>query len=147
MQFDPIRLQCVAHVRVRRRFVLITDPQVPSLRECLKQIYTHIYVEHVVKNPVRLVPPLRAFIQITSLKKCMTSTVTSQCHSRFPRSPRSGPADGAANRVHPLHADVEQIHQGAAVLFERVGSFLEAFLRLSIQTVCSTRISEDCLSF
>lgn len=35
------------------RFVLITDPTVPSLRECLKQIYTHIYVEHVIKNPVK----------------------------------------------------------------------------------------------
>mmetsp|Transcript_33302 Transcript_33302/g.85372 ORF Transcript_33302/g.85372 Transcript_33302/m.85372 type:complete len:142 (-) Transcript_33302:48-473(-) len=37
------------------RFVLMTDPSVPSLRECLKQIYTHIYVEHVVKNPAQKV--------------------------------------------------------------------------------------------
>ncbi len=41
------------YIRIHtNRFVLITDPAVPSLRECLKQIYTHIYVEHVIKNPV-----------------------------------------------------------------------------------------------
>ncbi|EKX39292.1 trafficking protein particle complex subunit 1, partial [Guillardia theta CCMP2712] len=34
------------------RFILITDPPVPSLRECLRQIYSHIYVEYVTKNPL-----------------------------------------------------------------------------------------------
>mmetsp|Transcript_50045 Transcript_50045/g.156628 ORF Transcript_50045/g.156628 Transcript_50045/m.156628 type:complete len:187 (-) Transcript_50045:477-1037(-) len=32
------------------RFILITDPPVPSLRECLRQIYSHIYVEYVTKK-------------------------------------------------------------------------------------------------
>mmetsp|Transcript_37830 Transcript_37830/g.86225 ORF Transcript_37830/g.86225 Transcript_37830/m.86225 type:complete len:147 (+) Transcript_37830:3-443(+) len=35
------------------RFVLITDPAVPSLRECLRQMYSHIYVEYVTKNALQ----------------------------------------------------------------------------------------------
>eukprot|EP00288_Rhodomonas_lens_P018014 CAMPEP_0177700496 /NCGR_PEP_ID=MMETSP0484_2-20121128/6124_1 /TAXON_ID=354590 /ORGANISM="Rhodomonas lens, Strain RHODO" /LENGTH=134 /DNA_ID=CAMNT_0019211697 /DNA_START=69 /DNA_END=470 /DNA_ORIENTATION=- len=35
------------------RFILLTDPGVPSLRECLRQVYSHIFVEYVVKNPLQ----------------------------------------------------------------------------------------------
>mmetsp|Transcript_18844 Transcript_18844/g.38310 ORF Transcript_18844/g.38310 Transcript_18844/m.38310 type:complete len:147 (+) Transcript_18844:103-543(+) len=35
------------------KFLLLTDPGVPSLRECLRQVYSHIYVEFVVKNPLQ----------------------------------------------------------------------------------------------
>mmetsp|Transcript_106105 Transcript_106105/g.310204 ORF Transcript_106105/g.310204 Transcript_106105/m.310204 type:complete len:144 (-) Transcript_106105:112-543(-) len=34
------------------RFVLTTDPTVPSQQECLRHIYTELFVEHVVKNPL-----------------------------------------------------------------------------------------------
>ncbi|KAJ1646183.1 Trafficking protein particle complex subunit BET5 [Dispira simplex] len=34
------------------RFVLLTDPTVPSLRDVLRQIYLHIYLEYVIKNPL-----------------------------------------------------------------------------------------------
>jgi len=32
------------------RFALISDPGAPDLRECLRHIYGHIYVEYVSKN-------------------------------------------------------------------------------------------------
>jgi hypothetical protein len=35
------------------RLILITNPKVPSLRECLRQVYSGIYVEYVTKNPVQ----------------------------------------------------------------------------------------------
>eukprot|EP00301_Raphidiophrys_heterophryoidea_P017455 c2745_g1_i1.p1 GENE.c2745_g1_i1~~c2745_g1_i1.p1 ORF type:complete len:159 (+),score=23.44 c2745_g1_i1:52-477(+) len=34
------------------RFVVNTDPNVPDLRETLKHIYSNIFVEFVVKNPL-----------------------------------------------------------------------------------------------
>mmetsp|Transcript_50046 Transcript_50046/g.156630 ORF Transcript_50046/g.156630 Transcript_50046/m.156630 type:complete len:146 (-) Transcript_50046:599-1036(-) len=52
------------------RFILITDPPVPSLRECLRQIYSHIYVEYVTKNPLQaLGAPISSTIFSQSLNK------------------------------------------------------------------------------
>jgi len=34
------------------RFILNTDPNVGSMKEMLKQIYSQIYVEFVVRNPL-----------------------------------------------------------------------------------------------
>jgi hypothetical protein len=34
------------------KFVLNSDPGVESLQSALRQIYTQLYVEHVVKNPL-----------------------------------------------------------------------------------------------
>mmetsp|Transcript_135961 Transcript_135961/g.240348 ORF Transcript_135961/g.240348 Transcript_135961/m.240348 type:complete len:148 (-) Transcript_135961:94-537(-) len=34
------------------RFVITTDPSVPNQQECLRQIYSEIFVEKVVKNPL-----------------------------------------------------------------------------------------------
>ncbi|KAF2077815.1 hypothetical protein CYY_000860 [Polysphondylium violaceum] len=34
------------------KFIIMTDPNTPDLREDLKKIYSNIFVEYVIKNPV-----------------------------------------------------------------------------------------------
>ncbi|EGC33196.1 hypothetical protein DICPUDRAFT_37126 [Dictyostelium purpureum] len=34
------------------KFIILTDPNTPDLREDLKKIYSSIFVEYVVKNPI-----------------------------------------------------------------------------------------------
>eukprot|EP01132_Coremiostelium_polycephalum_P001340 gene1340-1692_t len=34
------------------KFIILTDPNTPDLREDLKRIYSNIYVEYVIKNPL-----------------------------------------------------------------------------------------------
>ncbi|CAI5952466.1 unnamed protein product, partial [Closterium sp. NIES-65] len=34
------------------KIILVTDPKMSDLRDALKHIYTNIYVEYVIKNPL-----------------------------------------------------------------------------------------------
>eukprot|EP00026_Physarum_polycephalum_P002574 Phypoly_transcript_02581.p4 GENE.Phypoly_transcript_02581~~Phypoly_transcript_02581.p4 ORF type:complete len:144 (+),score=30.30 Phypoly_transcript_02581:2304-2735(+) len=52
------------------KFIILTDPNTPDLREELKRLHSAIYVEYVVKNPLyKLGDVIKCELFISSLQK------------------------------------------------------------------------------